>query len=84
MKKNEKVKLECKDLEKMLHAYLDHQLSKKELKLFEEHLEYCIPCDKKIEFETRLKKIIQIKAQEHTYPHALELELKKIIDSFSG
>ena len=81
MKRSRTQKLNCKDIEKMLHAYLDNQLSKKELKLFEEHLEYCVPCDKKIEFETKLKEIIRIKSQENNYPQNLELELKKIIAS---
>jgi anti-sigma factor (TIGR02949 family) len=82
MKKSRKSKkFDCKDVEKMLHAYLDRKLTKEKLKLFEEHLEYCIPCDKKIEFEKKLKEIIHIKASELTYPVELELELKKIISS---
>ena len=74
-------KFNCSDIEKMLHAFLDQQLSSDQLKLFKEHLEYCLPCDKKVEFEIKLKKIIQLKATEHTYPVALEHELKKLISS---
>ena len=82
MKKSEGTrKFNCNDIEKMLHAFLDQGLTKEKLKLFKAHLEYCIPCDKKIEFEIKLKKIIQIKAKEQTYPPELEMELKKIISS---
>ena len=74
-------KFNCKDIEKLLHAYLDQNLTKEKLKLFKAHLDYCIPCDKKVEFEVKLKKIIQLKAKEKTYPQKLEMELKKIISS---
>ena len=79
MKKADKKKYNCKDIEKNVQAYLDDRLSDKEVLLLEDHLSYCLPCDKKVEFEKRLKQIIKLKATEKTYPKKLELELKKII-----
>ena len=79
MKKNEKEKINCKDVEKDVQAYLDNRLSEKEVLLLEEHLTYCLPCDKKVEFERKLKEFIKKKATENSYPDKLELELKKII-----
>jgi len=79
MKKTDKKKYDCKDIEKNVQAYLDDRLSEKEILLLEDHLSYCLPCDKKVEFEKRLKHIIKLKAAEKSYPEKLEIELKKII-----
>jgi anti-sigma factor (TIGR02949 family) len=79
MKKTDKKKYDCNDIEKNVQAFLDNRLSVKEVLLFEDHLTYCLPCDKKIEFEKRLKEIIKLKASEKNYPAKLETELKKII-----
>ena len=79
MKKNNQDKFDCKDVEKHVQAYLDDKLSKSEMLLFEEHLSYCLPCDKKIEFEKKLKEFVKIKASEKSIPNKLESELKKII-----
>ena len=79
MKKAKQKKFDCDDIEKRVQAYLDDQLSKEEFNLFEDHLSYCLPCDKKIEFEQKLKVLIKLKAAEKEYPKNLELELKKIV-----
>jgi len=73
-------KLDCKDIENQLHAYLDNQLDKEGRLLFEEHLDYCLPCDKKIEFEIKLRNFIQQRAQESTFPASLENELLLVIN----
>jgi len=79
MKKNNKAKFDCEDVEKNVQAYLDNKLSKNEVSLFEDHLNYCLPCDKKIEFENKLKEFIKIKSSEKSLPSKLESDLKKII-----
>ena len=56
MKKNDQDKFDCHDVEKNVQAYLDNRLSENEIQLFEDHLSYCLPCDKKIEFEKKLNK----------------------------
>ena len=81
MKKTEQIKYDCAEVEKRVQAYLDNQVSDEELLLIDEHLSYCLPCDKKVEFEQKLKEIIKHKATEVEYPKALEEELKKIIKS---
>jgi len=77
----ENKKINCSDVEKNVQKYLDSQLSEEEKEKFEEHLDNCLPCDKKIEFEIKLKSIMKIKSQEINYPKELEQELKKIISS---
>lgn len=74
----------CADVEKNVHKFLDNQLSDKEKEKFEEHLDNCLPCDKKIEFEVKLKSIMKIKAKENSYPQELEQELKKILSERSN
>ncbi len=81
MKKTDQKKYDCAQVEKLVQAYLDNQVSDEELMMIEDHLSYCLPCDKKVEFEKRLKEIIKYKATENKYPKALEEELKKIIKS---
>ncbi len=79
MKKTNIKKFDCSDIEKSVQAYLDGKLSDKEILLFEDHLSYCLPCDKKIEFEKKLKEIIKHRSSEKSYPEKLARELKKII-----
>jgi len=79
MKKTNKKKFDCAEVEKRVQAYLDNEVSDEELLMIEDHLSYCLPCDKKVEFEQKLKDIIKYKATENKYPKALEEELKKII-----
>jgi len=73
------IKFDCEDIEQNVHAFLDGKLNEAQKILFQEHLDYCLPCDKKIEFEKKLKEIIKLKAVETSYPDKLKAELKKII-----
>lgn len=79
MKKTDQKKYDCAEVEKKVQAYLDNEVSDEEILLIEDHLSYCLPCDKKVEFEQKLKDIIRYKAAEIKYPKSLEEELKKII-----
>lgn len=75
---------DCAEVEKEVQKYLDNQLSQLEKNKFEEHLDNCLPCDKKVEFEVKLKSIMKIKSQEKEYPKELEKELKKLISGDSN
>jgi anti-sigma factor (TIGR02949 family) len=81
MKKTDQEKYDCSEVEKRVQAYLDDHLSDEEILKIEDHLSYCLPCDKKVEFEQRLKELIKHKASEKGYPKGIEEELKKIIRS---
>ncbi|HID38602.1 MAG TPA: zf-HC2 domain-containing protein [Calditrichaeota bacterium] len=76
-KKDEKY--DCADIERLAQRYVDGHLNPVEISLFEEHLEYCLPCDKKIEFELKLKEILRIKAREKFKKEDLDNKLKDII-----
>lgn len=56
-------KFDCADVEQLAQRYVDNQLSGEERQLFDEHLDYCLPCDKKIQFEFKLKEIVRSKAK---------------------
>jgi anti-sigma factor (TIGR02949 family) len=77
--KKENTKYNCAEIEKKVNAYIDNLLSDKEKTLFEEHLDYCLPCDKKMEFELKLKEFIKFKVREDEYPAKLDEELKSIV-----
>jgi anti-sigma factor (TIGR02949 family) len=79
----ENKKHNCADVEKNVQKFLDDQLSEKEKEAFELHLDNCLPCDKKVEFEVKLKSILKMKAKEKNYPKELEEDLKKIISEHS-
>jgi anti-sigma factor (TIGR02949 family) len=73
---SKKSSYDCKEIEKYVQQYLDGVLEGENIKLFEEHLDYCLPCDKKIEFEKKLKDIVKIKIK-----HAVSKEkIDKRID----
>jgi mycothiol system anti-sigma-R factor len=76
-----KTKFNCKDIEKKFHSYLDGELDESDLLLLEQHLDYCLPCDKKIEFEKKLREILKSKVHEKKVPDKLLADLKKIIQS---
>ena len=74
-------KYNCADIEKLAQQYLDNQLDENKKKLFNEHLEYCLPCDKKIEFEQKLKEIVHKKLSSKDNIDELKKKLSKIISS---
>jgi mycothiol system anti-sigma-R factor len=76
-----KTKFSCAEVEDKFHAYLDNMLSDDERKLFEEHLDHCLPCDKKIDFEVKLKEVIRCKTSHDPVPVRLQDELKKMLSS---
>jgi mycothiol system anti-sigma-R factor len=76
-------KYDCAKIEKMAQLYLDNQLDDQQKKLFDEHLEYCLPCDKKIEFEKKLKEMIQVKLSNKDAVDNLRNKLSQIIGNLS-
>jgi anti-sigma factor (TIGR02949 family) len=80
-KPKSKTKFNCKDIEKKFQSYLDGEIDRHELLLLEQHLDYCLPCDKKIEFEKKLREIIKLKGKEQKPPEKIIKELEKIIHS---
>jgi len=55
---------DCKEIEKYVQQYIDGVLDSDTMKLFDEHLDYCLPCDKKVAFEKRLKDVVRIKVKK--------------------
>lgn len=76
---SKKDKLNCADIEKFVQQYLDGMLNEEENKLFEEHLDYCLPCDKKIEFEKKLKDVVRLKLRRAVPPVQLEERIGKLL-----
>lgn len=76
-------KYDCADVERLAQQYLDNQLDENQKKLFDEHLEYCLPCDKKIEFEKKFKEIIRAKARESAPVSRLKANLSKLLNDLN-
>jgi len=79
--KNEKY--DCGKIEKLAQLYLDNQLDDRQKRLFDEHLEYCLPCDKKIEFEKKLKEIVHKKSSNEDAVTNLRKKLSNIISDLN-
>lgn len=82
MKQNSKNKqYNCANIEELTQKYLDHYLSEEELKSFNEHLEYCLPCDKKIEFELKLKELVKANMQVNASQNFIRAKIKKMLSN---
>jgi anti-sigma factor (TIGR02949 family) len=77
---NNTEKYNCADIEKLAQQFLDDQLNDEEQKRFEEHLDYCLPCDKKIHFEVKLKEIVRLKGKDDVPSDFLESKIKSILN----
>ncbi len=83
MKSENKKHYDCADIERLAQRYIDGQLDAVENKLFEAHLEYCLPCDKKIHFELKLKEIVRVKAREQIPEEQIKKKIKNLLNGFS-
>jgi len=61
MTSSKKNNFDCAEIEKYVQQYIDGVLDTERMKLFDEHLDYCLPCDKKVEFEKKLKDVVRSK-----------------------
>jgi predicted anti-sigma-YlaC factor YlaD len=75
-----KKKYDCSDIDHLYQQYLDNELNEEQKKLFEEHLEYCLPCDKKISFEMKLREYIHSKAVNMKMKETPKFDLEKILN----
>ncbi len=73
-------KYTCADSERLAQRYVDNRLSEQERLLFDEHLEYCLPCDKKIQFEVKLKETVRAKARDSFSPEQLSQMVKSFFN----
>lgn len=70
---------ECSEIEKYVQQYVDNMLDDEKRRLFEEHIEYCLPCDKKVEFEKKFKEIVRLKVKKEVPPEVVHKKLKSIL-----
>ncbi|APF16762.1 hypothetical protein Calab_0938 [Caldithrix abyssi DSM 13497] len=72
---------ECEDIEKYIQQYLDNMLDEEKKRLFEEHIEYCLPCDKKVEFEKKFKEVVRLKVKQELPKEVVQQKIKFILKS---
>ncbi|MDX5150836.1 MAG: zf-HC2 domain-containing protein [Acidiferrobacterales bacterium] len=80
MSKNPK-ELECDEAIRMVLEYLDNELENHDHDALEAHIHKCRACYTRVEFEKRLKGMVQ-KAPEISAPDSLKSKIKKITDQF--
>ncbi len=73
-------KFNCAEIEQLAQKYVDNQLDEQQRKLFDEHLEYCLPCDKKIQFEFKLREMVRTHARDNYSPDFLHSKIKQILE----
>jgi anti-sigma factor (TIGR02949 family) len=78
-KSEHKDHFDCADVEKYVQQYLDNVLDEEKRRLFEEHIEYCLPCDKKVEFERKFKEIVRLKVRNLEPPEKINSKLKNLL-----
>ncbi|MGW8247778.1 MAG: anti-sigma factor family protein [Acidiferrobacterales bacterium] len=80
MNKNPK-ELECDEAIRMVLEYLDNELGNHDHDALEAHIHKCRACYTRVEFEKRLKGMVQ-EAPEVSAPDSLKSKIKKITDQF--
>lgn len=73
--------MNCEEAAKLLHPYLDKELSKDEVEKLEEHLKNCKGCIGHFEYDKALKRILKSKsAREQISPEAKSLIEERLKD----
>ena len=70
---------DCADIEKYIQQYIDNMLDEEKKRLFEEHIEYCLPCDKKVEFEKKFKEVIRLKVKQELPKEVVHTKIRYIL-----
>ena len=54
----------CTDCEKMMQPYIDRVLSDEQIAEAKEHLAACPPCEKRFQFEEKLRVFVRVAVEE--------------------
>ena len=75
----EKQKLSCEQAVKQFFAYLDRALQGESIENLEAHLEECLACCDKLEFNRRLDAIVKDRLGEPPLPDGIEDRIRRIL-----
>jgi mycothiol system anti-sigma-R factor len=73
--------LSCSDATKQFFAYLDRALAGEPLEALEAHLEACLDCCEKLEFNRRLDAFVKSRLGDEQLPEGLEERIRRRIRS---
>jgi anti-sigma factor (TIGR02949 family) len=73
--------IECDEAIRMVLEYLDNELQSHDHDALEEHIHKCRSCYTRVEFEKRLKGMVN-EAPEVAAPDSLKDRIKKLTDEF--
>jgi mycothiol system anti-sigma-R factor len=71
--------LDCNQVLQRLGGYLDGELDEAACRELEAHIARCLGCRHQVDFEVRLRGIIQTKCGAERAPHSLREELRRIL-----
>jgi mycothiol system anti-sigma-R factor len=70
---------DCDEVLERLWSYLDGELDEAAARELEGHIARCLGCRHQVDFEVRLRGIIQMKCGAERAPHRLREELRRIL-----
>ena len=70
---------ECEDVLRRLDAYLDRELSEKEMQLVRQHVESCVTCAREVGFEGRVLDELKKKMRRVEMPAELSERIGRLL-----
>jgi len=73
--------MECREVEKFIHAYLDGEFDEGEWAAIRVHLDQCQPCQRRAQFEERFREVLKSSLQPAPAPAGLRLKVVQALQS---
>ena len=77
-------RLNCSDAVRQFFAYLDGALAGDSLETLEEHLEACLDCCQKLDFNRTLDAYVKGRLKEEPLPEGIEERIRRRIEDKEG
>jgi anti-sigma factor (TIGR02949 family) len=75
--------IDCNEVLERLWAYLDGEADEASCRDLEQHITLCLGCRHQIDFELRLRQIIQVKCRTERAPDKLREDLQRLLGNSS-
>lgn len=73
--------MNCQDMQKFIHVYLDGEFAEEDRRDFERHLASCEQCRKMARFESRFKAALKVRVPPVTLPEGLVKRIRARLES---
>jgi anti-sigma factor (TIGR02949 family) len=75
--------VDCNEVLQRLWAFLDGEADQESCQDLRHHIEVCLRCRQRTDFEVRLRQIIQVKCRGERAPERLRAYLVRLLDQIS-